>query len=117
MRMPGLGPGISFATGRPYAGAAPSVSSWRKPGGGFTLEVQHLREGLGRGSEVKAFARSVVVGGDGLTEAAGWELCEVRLAGDEAAQAAEGVLDAAFLPGRVGVAEEGLHQEALQGKV
>ena len=79
--------------------------------------MQHLGEGLCRGSEVKAFARRVVVGGDRLADAAGRELCEVGRAGDEAAQAAEGVLDAAFLPGRVGVAEEGLHQEALQGKV
>jgi hypothetical protein len=94
------------------------LSSWRKPGGGFTLEVQQLRgEGLGRGSEVKAFARGVVVGGNGLREAPGWELFEVGLSGDEAAQAADGVLDAALLPRRVRVAEEGLHQEALQGKV
>ncbi|WP_210164302.1 hypothetical protein, partial [Bradyrhizobium sp. WSM2254] len=80
--------------------------------------MQQLRgEGLCRGSEVKAFARGVVVGGNGLAEALGWELFEVGLSGDEAAQAADGVLDAALLPRRVGVAEEGLHQEALQGKV
>ncbi|MFT5557341.1 MAG: hypothetical protein ACI9P3_006802, partial [Bradyrhizobium sp.] len=49
-----------------------SVSSWRKPGGGFTLEVQHLSsKDLCRGPEVKAFARGVVVGGDGLAQAAG----------------------------------------------
>ncbi|WP_210164297.1 hypothetical protein, partial [Bradyrhizobium sp. WSM2254] len=85
------------------------TSSWRRPGGGFTLEVQQLRgEGLCRGSEVKAFARGVVVGGNGLAEALGWELFEVGLSGDEAAQAADGVLDAALLPRRVGVAEEGL---------
>ncbi|MFT5556870.1 MAG: hypothetical protein ACI9P3_006321, partial [Bradyrhizobium sp.] len=41
-------------------------SSRRKPGGGFTLEVQHLSsKDLCRGPEVKAFARGVVVGGDG----------------------------------------------------
>ncbi|MET4443388.1 hypothetical protein ABIB75_001658, partial [Bradyrhizobium sp. GM2.2] len=80
--------------------------------------MQQLRgEGLCRGSEVKAFARGVVVGGNGLTEALGWELFKVGLSGDEAAQAADGVLDAALLPRRVRVAEEGLHQEALQGKV
>src|SRR4051812_11152606 len=46
------------------------LSSLRKQGGGFTLEVQHLGKGLGRGSEVKAFARSVVVGGDKVAEPA-----------------------------------------------
>jgi hypothetical protein len=76
-----------------------------------------LGEGLCRSSEVKAFARGVVVGGDGLTEASGWELGQVGFAGDEAAQTADGVLDAAFLPRCMGVAEERLHQEALQGKM
>jgi hypothetical protein len=45
------------------------------------------------------------------------ELVEIGPAGDEAAHAADGVLDAAFLPGSMGVAEERLHQKALQGKV
>jgi len=80
--------------------------------------VQHLRgEGLCGGSEVKAFARGIVVGGNGLAEVLGWELFEVGFARDEASQAADGALDAALLPRRVRIAEEGLHQEALQGKV
>jgi len=89
-------------------------SSWRKPGGGFTLEVQHFGEGLGRGSEVKAFAGRVVVGGDHLAESSGWEGGEVGLARDEAAHAADGVFDAALLPGRMRIAEEGLDGEAVQ---
>jgi hypothetical protein len=36
---------------------------------------------------------------------------------DEAGHAADSVFDTAFLPRRVWVAEEGLHQEALQGQV
>ncbi|WP_214018955.1 hypothetical protein, partial [Escherichia coli] len=72
---------------------------------------------LCRGPEVKAFARGVVVGGDGLAQAAGWQLFEVGVARDEAAHAADGVLDAPFLPGGVGIAEVRLDQEALQGKV
>jgi hypothetical protein len=80
--------------------------------------VQHLSsKDLCRGPEVKAFARGVVVGGDGLAQAAGWQLFEVGVARDEAAHAADGVLDAPFLPGGVGIAEVRLDQEALQGKV
>ncbi|MHC2332441.1 hypothetical protein ACVIW0_001730 [Bradyrhizobium sp. USDA 4454] len=94
------------------------MSSRRRPGGGFTLEMQHLSsKGLRWGPEVKAFARGVVVCGDELAEASGWELVEIGFARDEAAHATDGVLDATFLPGGVRIAEEGLHQEALQGKV
>jgi hypothetical protein len=94
------------------------MSSLRKQGGGFTLEVQQLSsKDLRRGPEVKAFAWGVVVGGDRVAETTGWEFGEVGLARDEAAHAADGIFDAAFLPGRVGIAEESLHQEALQGKM
>jgi len=62
--------------------------------------VQQLSDkDLGRGPEVKALARGVVVGGEGLAEAAGRDFFEVCVARGEAAHAADGVLDAAFLPG------------------
>ena len=60
----------------------PPSSCWNRSDG-FTLEVQHFREGLGWGSEVKAFAGSVVVGGKHLAEAAGLEGSQVGLARDE----------------------------------
>jgi hypothetical protein len=40
--------------------------------------------------------------------------CEVGLARNETAQTADGVFDAALLPGRVGVAEEGFDGEAVK---
>jgi hypothetical protein len=79
--------------------------------------VQHLGKGLGRGSEVKAFAWGVVVGGDEVAKSAVRERSEVGFAGDEAAHSADGVLDAAFLPGRVGIAEERLDRQAAQCEV
>src|SRR5205085_10067625 len=94
-----------------------ATSSRRTPGGGFTLEVQHLSKGLGGSSEVKAFTGRIVVGGDELTEAAGWEGCEVGFAGDEAAHSTDGIFDAALLPGGVGIAEEGLDREVMQREV
>src|SRR5579872_7045015 len=99
-------------------GTTYSMSSRRRPGGGFTLEVQHLSsKDLRRGPEVKALARRVVVGGDGFAKAAGWELFEVSVPRNEATHASDGVLNSAFLPGGVGIAEKRLDQEALQGKV
>ena len=93
------------------------MSSRRRPGAGFTLEVQHLGKGLGGGSVVKAFARGVVVGGDELSEAAGWEGCEIGFTRDEAAHSTDGIFDAALLPGGVGIAEEGFDREAVQGQM
>ena len=89
-------------------------SSPRRRGGGFTFEVQHLGESLGRGFEVKAFSRSVVVGGDEGVESAERKGCEVGLARNEAAHSPDGVFDAALLPGSVGVAEEGFDGEAMK---
>src|SRR5579883_2346996 len=91
-------------------------STWRSTGG-FTLEVQHVGKDLGGGSEVKAFARRIVVGGDHATEASGWEAIQVGLAGHEAPHPADGVFDAALLPGGVRIAEEGLDGEAVQGQM
>src|SRR5436305_12920556 len=95
----------------------PKASSRRTPGAGFTLEVQHLSKGLGGSSEVKAFTRRIVVGGDELSEAAGWKPCEIGFARDEAAHPADGIFDTALLPGRVGIAEEGLDREVMQREV
>ena len=79
--------------------------------------MQHLCEGLSRGAEVKAFPRSVVVSGNEAAESSGREGGEVGFARHEAAHPADGVLDAAFLPGRVGVAKEGFDREAVQGSM
>src|SRR5690242_2816427 len=73
-------------------------SSRRKPGGGFTFEVQQLAdEDLSRGLEVKALSGCVVVGPDELIEARGGDVCEIGLARQGAAHSANGVFDAALL--------------------
>jgi len=43
-----------------------------------------------------------------------WEGSQIGLARQEAAHAADGILDAALLPGCVGIAKEGLHCEIMQ---
>src|SRR4029078_11809567 len=91
------------------------MRSWpRKRGGGFTFEVQHLGEGLGRGLPVKAFSRGVVVSGDQLLEADIWQRREIGLARNEAPHPPDRILDAALLPGRVRVAEEGIDRKTVQ---
>jgi len=61
--------------------------------------VQQLREDLGWGLEVQTLARRVVVE-PGAGDQLGWaDLVQVGLAGKVSAQAADGVLDAALLPG------------------
>jgi hypothetical protein len=79
--------------------------------------VQHFGKGLSRGAEVKAFAWGVVVGGDEAAETAGRERGEVGFAGDEAAHSSDGVFDAALLPRRVWVAEEGFDRQTAQREV
>jgi hypothetical protein len=79
--------------------------------------VQHLSKGLGRGAEVKALAGRVVVGADGLTEATCRKGREIGFAWDEAPHPTDGVLDAALLPGRMGITEVSLHREAVQGQM
>src|SRR5215208_5266147 len=65
-------------------------------------------EGLLRGLEAEAFAgRGVHLALD-LLQAGGGEGGKVELARQEAAQSSVGILDAAFLPGRVRVAEVGV---------
>src|SRR5262245_45943879 len=91
------------------------MSSRRKPGGGFTFEVQQLSgEDLGGGLEGEAFSGCVVVDAQEGKKALGREGSEIGFARDEAAQPADGVLDAAFLPRGVGVAEEGLDAEVVE---
>src|SRR5262245_6847774 len=89
-------------------------SSPRRRGGGFTFEVQHFGEGLGRGPEVKAFSWSVVVGANEGVEAPVWKRGEVGLARNEAAHSTDGVLDAALLPGGIGIAEERVDGETME---
>src|SRR4051794_6702442 len=92
----------------------PFLSSPRTRGGGFTFEVQHFGEGLGRGLEVKAFPRGVVIGADQGLKTFVREGGEIGLARHEAAHSADGVFDAALLPRRIGVAEIGIDGEPVQ---
>jgi len=84
---------------------------------GFTCEVQHSgKEDFGRGSELKALTRRVVVGGDPSREKLVVDSVEVGVSGQASAQPADGVLDSAFLPGAVGIAEEGADGELVGEK-
>jgi hypothetical protein len=76
--------------------------------------VQRFGEGLSRGPEVKTLSRRVVVGAEERGEAFGLQGGEIGLSRNEAAHSADGVLDATFLPGRVGIAEEGLDGEPVE---
>src|SRR6266700_2207407 len=88
------------------------MSSRRKPGDGFTFEVQQLREeSLGGGLEAEALSGCVVVGSGAGIKGIGVEGREVGFAGQGTSQATDGVLDAALLPGAMGIAEEGLEAE------
>src|SRR6266851_1815913 len=88
------------------------MSSRRKPGDGFTFEVQQLRkESLGGGLEAEAFSGCEVVGGSAGIKGIGVDGREVGFAGQGASHASDGVFDAALLPGAMGIAEEGLHAE------
>ena len=83
--------------------------------GGFTFQVQQvIPEDLGRSLVAEALAGRVVVGLEELGEAGGGERGQIGLARQGAAQAPDGVLDAALLPGRVGVAEEGRDAKGME---
>src|SRR3954467_13524283 len=84
--------------GIPKWRTSPVRSSPRKRGGGFTLEVQHLGESFGWGSEVKAFTRGIIVGADQGVELLVRNGGEVCLSRKEAAESADRVLHAALLP-------------------
>ncbi len=85
----------------------------RRREGGLTFEVQQLREDLGWGLEVQTLTRGVVVSLRKIDELAWGEVVEIGFARQEASHAADGVLDAAFLPGGVGIAEESLDVEPI----
>src|SRR6266478_7594727 len=89
-------------------------SSPRKRGGGFTFELQQFVEHLRGGGEVKALSRGVVVGAEEGMEARLAQGREVGLTRNEAAHAANGIFDAALLPRRIGIAEEGLNIDAME---
>src|SRR5262249_34464821 len=101
------------SSGAPHPPSTPS--SRRKPGGGFTFEVQQSgEEELGWGLVGKALSWGAGVGSQEGEEAFVWEVGEVGLSGKEATQSTDGVLDTSLLPGRVRVAEEGLDVEGVQ---
>lgn len=74
-------------------------------------------ECLGWGLEVEAFARGIIVSGCECVDVAGAEAVEVGFAWQEAAEPADGVFDAAFLPGAVRVTEERLDAELFSEAV
>lgn len=83
--------------------------------GGFTFEVQHLLdEYLCRCSVVEALSGSGVIGAQERVEVASTDGIEIGFSRQVAAQASVCVLDASFLPGGVGVAEEGGCAERVQ---
>ena len=63
--------------------------------------------------EAEAFSGSVVEAFEAAGEVRGGQGIEVGTSGQLTAQTANGVFDAALLPGRVGIAEPGLNAEAL----
>ena len=70
---------------------------------------------LGWGLIAEAFSRSIIIYLDEARKVLLREGRQVGLARQGPAQAADGVLDAAFLPGRVGLTEEGLEAESMEG--
>ncbi len=87
----------------------------RRLAGGFTFQVQPVcPEDLGGGLVAEALAGGVVGGLDHLPKAVVRQANEVGLAGQRPAQAADGVLDPALLPGGVGVAAAGGEAERLE---
>ena len=75
---------------------------------------QLANEDLDRGLEVKAFSRRVVVSADELIEASSGDSGEIGFAWQGSPHAADCVFDAAFLPGRMGIAEVGLEGQAIE---
>src|SRR5271155_1607932 len=88
-------------------------SSRRMPGCGLSFEVQHPGEDLGWGAEVQTLSRGMVVGLSDTGDLVWGDVVEVGVPGQEAADPADGVLDAALLPGGVGIAEEGIEADAV----
>src|SRR4030081_1050621 len=95
------------------------LSSRVQRGCGFTFEVQQFGEkDLGRGPELEALSRGVVVCREASLEDNVVDGVEVCLSGQEPAQSADGVLHGALLPRTVRVAKEGPDAELIgKGKV
>src|SRR5260370_24105210 len=92
--------------------AIQNSSSRRRPGDGFTFEVQQLRkESLGGGLEAEALSGCEVVGGSAGIKGIGVDGREVGFTGQGASHAADRVFDAALLPGAIGIAEGGFRTE------
>ena len=72
---------------------------------------------LGWGLIAEAFSRSIIICLDQARKVLLREGRQVGLARQGPAQAADGVLDAALLPGRVGLTEEGLEAEGMEDVV
>ena len=69
--------------------------------------MQHPGEDLSWCTEVQTLSWGVIVGVDDAVEIFRAECCDVGFAREEAAESSDSVFDAAFLPGRVRIAEEG----------
>ena len=83
--------------------------------GGFTFQVQHLTlEDFCWCPVVEALTGSVVVGLNQVCEPFILQRRQVSLARQSIPQAADGVLDASLMPGRVGIAEEGLNTQIVE---
>ena len=67
-----------------------------------------MGECLGGSKEVEAFSWGVVVAICGVSDEGVIDGVEVGFARQSAPQASDGIFDAAFLPGRPDIAEEGL---------
>ena len=88
----------------------------RKQEGGFTFEVQHMvSKNLGGRLIAETFPRRIIVYLNQMRKVFIGESHQVGLAGQGPAQAADGVFDAPLLPGRVGLTEEGLEAERMEG--
>ena len=94
---------------------APSLSFPRRRESRFIFQVQHLvQENLCRGPVAQALARGILVVLKHLCKPFLRQCGEVGLAGQAPSQPADGVLHSALLPGRMGIAEEGLDAQIVQ---
>src|SRR5260370_4071631 len=90
------------------------MSSPRRWGGGFTVEVQHFLEDLRRGCEVKAFSRGVVIAAEEVVETLVGESGELGFPRDEAAHPTDGGFGATLLPKGLGTPEVKINGETAE---
>ena len=87
----------------------------RKLEGGFTFEVQHfIPEYLGGSAVAEALTRGIIIRPHELIKPLVGHRRQVCLTRQGSAHPPDGVLDAALLPRRVGVTEEGLDAERVE---